>query len=60
MSTSRELPPHLWDKCKYCGSIRKERHGTYGTPACFRQGCPGQHTKVGIPLTEEEKARYIK
>ena len=51
MATSM-LPPDKWDKCKFCGSIRKESQGTTGYPKCFRQGCPGQHTKTGLPLKQ--------
>jgi hypothetical protein len=48
--SDRLLPESMWDKCSYCGSIRKESQGTLNYPKCFRQGCPGQHAKKGIPL----------
>ena len=47
---SKLLPPELWDKCKFCGWIRKELNQVIGGPVCARQGCPGQHVKAGLPL----------
>lgn len=52
-----DLPKDRWDKCKFCGSIRKKPTGNRKgqLPTCPKQGCPGQHVTSGVPLTQEEK-----
>ena len=51
------LPKERWDKCKFCGNIRKKPSGNRlgMIPTCSKQGCPGQHIPSGVPLTEEER-----
>jgi len=53
-----DLPKEHWDRCKFCGRIRKKANGNRlgGVPTCSKQGCPGQHVNTGIPLTQEELA----
>jgi hypothetical protein len=52
-----DLPKDRWDKCKFCGRIRKHLNGNQkgAPPTCSRQGCPGQHVNSGVPLTQEER-----
>ena len=47
------LPKERWDKCKFCGQIRKETQGNNSNPRCPKQGCPGQHVRTGLPLDKK-------
>lgn len=53
----KDLPKNQWDKCKFCGNIRKKPNGNHrgSVPTCSKQGCPGQHLSKGVPLTQEER-----